>query len=187
VYGFDAKNPSDESPEERNLYNNVIILPFIGERGCFISHLRIFRKMVEESIPVAQIFEDDCHFSPLFEQYIEIIELPEKFHIVYNGGRFSQHFMMSPNSHIKYNQTIALHTFDEGIIGNYHDRTTHAYIISLEGARFFLDVFDRTPPRSDYGPIDKWLCHTCYNFDIRIYSTIPLVCHSPAIGDSDIR
>lgn len=187
VYGFDAKNPNHETPDEQNLFHNVVILPFIGERGCFISHLRIFRKIVEEKIPVAQIFEDDCHFSPLFEQGMELVELPKKFKILYNGGRFHQHFMMAPNTHRKFNNTVAIHTFNEGIVGHFHDRTTHAYIISLEGAKFYLDVFDRTPPRSDYGPIDKWLCHTCYNFDIPIYSTIPLLCHSPAVGDSDIR
>ncbi len=183
IYAFDGKNPDQESPEEHELFKTLITLN-PGERGCFVSHIRIFRKMVEEQIPVAQVFEDDCQFSPMFEKIMKEVQFPKQFMILYNGGRFEQHFTMPVGTHKKVSEHVALHTFENGVNRMNHDRTTHAYIITLNGAKVLLQALKEARVVE---PVDEWLWHALYERKMPICSTVPLVCHSPWVGDSDIR
>lgn len=56
-----------------------------GAIGCYLSHLKTYRKIVDENIPYAIIFEDDCSFSDtshIFWSKMNSIQVPEDTHIL---------------------------------------------------------------------------------------------------------
>ena len=100
---------------------------FKGKQGCFLSHANIWKKMIEEEIPYASIFEDDILFhsgwkeiAPLYYEHT-----PNDWDILYLG---SQHDFTS--------------TFnvDKGPV-----YCTHAMVVTLEGARKLYDCIVKNP------------------------------------------
>ena len=81
VYAFDGKNPDQESKKERKLVTKFPKDRQPGAIGCSISHLRIWKKMVNENIPVATIFEDECFFDSTFLKFMDSLELPPGFRL----------------------------------------------------------------------------------------------------------
>ena len=62
-YGADYYNDEKYFAREPSLkYEKRLMKP--GEIGCALSHQAIYRKMVDENIPYALIFEDDAVISP---------------------------------------------------------------------------------------------------------------------------
>ena len=185
IYGFDSKFPDEETPEEQFLYKNVIKLNRPGETGCFISHLRIFTMVVQNNYHGVVVFEDDARFSPVFDKKLQrvIKDAPKDYHIIYIGGRFSQDYRMKSESVIPINGHINRHN-----VANWynhdHDRTTHGYIISNRGAKFLLEQFNNS---TRFEQIDHWMMNTFVNNNVKVYSSVPLLCWSPLVGDSDIR
>lgn len=45
-----------------------------GQMGCTLSHLFLYKKMIDENIPVAVIFEDDAQFSDDFPKALVAVE-----------------------------------------------------------------------------------------------------------------
>lgn len=45
-----------------------------GEIGCALSHMGVYRKMVDEDIPYALILEDDCTFDADFSEALQLAE-----------------------------------------------------------------------------------------------------------------
>jgi GR25 family glycosyltransferase involved in LPS biosynthesis len=186
ISAFDGQNPEKESSDEKLLFSKNSMKP--GEIGCFISHLRIYKKIVEKNYQYAFIMEDDAIFCPDFHtKFLKVIsEMPDDTDILYIGGRFNPNFSMKLC--VKVSDTIVKHDMSSPRIrtsGSDVDRTTHAYIISNRMAKFFLDEFQTT--NIIPSPIDSWILWKCLNNSITIYNSQPLLCHSPIVGDSDIR
>jgi len=190
VYGFDGKNPGSESDFEKNVFN---ILPnnlMVGEKGCFISHLRIYQKIVQENIPYAIIFEDDAIFCEDFENKLERIiqNIPNNTDILYFGGRFHADFKMEGGTYLPISENIVAHTnirWEQRNQGN-HDRTTIGYIISNNLANRLINMFN-FGQLNNYA-VDHFLIKYCMNNSIQILNTYPLLCYSSAVSsDSDIR
>jgi len=181
IYGFDGKNLQDESEDEQNLAKRVVKLQ-PGEVGCFISHIRIYQKMINEGIQMALIMEDDAIFCKNFlNQYEDILrEMPADADILYIGGRFYPGFRMKSGTRVS--EKIVKHSYLQ--YGEDADRTTHAYIVSLKFAKLAVDTFLANTISK---PVDGWILILCFLNNIQIYNAFPLLCHSPAIGDSDIR
>jgi len=183
VYAFDGKNPELESKKERKLLPKFPSDRQPGAMGCSISHLRIWKKMVNENIPMAMIFEDDCNFEPNFKEFIDSLVLPSNFKIVFPGGRFVRNFKPPPNAMIPVNEHIYQHNYNAWD-NRAHERTLHCYILSFELAKFLISLFDiQTYPK----PADHFIIHNLKELNIPVHSTYPLVIWSPIIGDSDIR
>jgi len=184
VYGFDSKSPEMENKKEQHLFNNKLNkLRKPGERGVFISHLRIWKKMVNENIPSAMIFEDDAHFITNFNDFLQKLVIPIDFNILFIGGRFTKNFMMPPQVSTPISELIVSHNYLNWT-PQYHDRTAHGYIMSYKLAKFFIELFNiiTIVPQLDH--FITWYLR--YN-NLPTYSTLPLLCWSPMIGDSDIR
>jgi GR25 family glycosyltransferase involved in LPS biosynthesis len=90
---------------------------FLGKQGCFLSHILIWKNIIEQKIPFTTIFEDDVLFHDEWHRiapfYFE--KTPTDYDILYLGSQFEA-------------------------ISNYHiDRVpvycTHAYCITYEGAQ----------------------------------------------------
>ena len=187
--GFDAKNYNKESEKDLLLYNsnqlkNLGGLHRTGEKGCFISHLKIWNHILENNIDNTLIFEDDALFSDNFLTILKNIKL-EEFNIIYLGGRFEKDFIMPDYLQIKIDENIVQHKINTWN-GIYHDRTTHAYIINYKLAEIFLKEFLNSD-NIDLPPVDHFMMKTLIKYNIPIYNTSPLICWSPINGDSDIR
>jgi GR25 family glycosyltransferase involved in LPS biosynthesis len=184
VYGFDGKNQWAElSYREKNmLYKFPKLKP--GEKGVFISHIRIFQKILHLGINNALIFEDDALFSNDFLNRFHTIEqsIPHDTSILYIGGRFEPEFKIEKCS--KISDSIAKH-ITVPWIGDDMDRTLHAYIISKEMAELCLNEFYGSTCINE--AIDSWILKVCIKNSLPIYNAYPLLCHSPLISNSDIR
>ena len=188
IHGFDGKFPEKENKKEQTIFKNKLKnlgldLNIPGERGVFISHLRIWKKMVNENIISSMIFEDDAQFNTNFNEFMENLIIPEDFNILFLGGRFTKDFTMTPQTSIKVNEKIVFHDYTKWNPA-YHDRTLHAYIITYKLAKFFLELFNII---SDPPPIDHFIIKYLLYNKIPVHSSLPLICWSPMIGDSDIR
>ena len=144
IYGFDAKSPELENKKEQHIFKNKLKnlgtrLNRLGERGVFISHLRIWKKIVNENISQALIFEDDALFSSLFN--LNNIKLDIQFNLLFLGGRFQPNFMMTPQTSAKVADNIVVHNYTYWD-PTFHDRTAHAYIITFEFAKFLIELFN---------------------------------------------
>jgi GR25 family glycosyltransferase involved in LPS biosynthesis len=181
VYGFDGNNPNQENKKERKIFEHLSMLR-PGERGCWISHLRVWKKIVDQGIPSAIIFEDDAEFHENFVEIITQTVFPTDG-IVYIGGRFTKNFVMSTEYTLPVGQYICQSNMKK-FLNTVHERTTHAYVITLKLAKLFLEIFNTVP---NPGQLDHFMIQKLKALEIPVYSTIPLLCHSPMVGDSDIR
>ena len=190
VCGFDGKNPGSECENEQQLFNMLPNNLMVGEKGVFISHLRIYQKIVDENIPYAIIFEDDAILCEDFEKKLEetVQNIPIDTDILFFGGRFDADFKMEEGTYLPISENIVAHTSIRWEQRNQvnHDRTYIGYIISNKLANSLIQYFNK---RIDiYLPIDHWVIKYCMNNGIQILNTYPLLCHSPAASpDSDIR
>ena len=184
IEAFDGKFPEQESRKERKMLSKFSESIEMGARGCSISHLRIWKKIVNENIPVAMIFEDDAQFNPNFSEFMDSLVLPENFNVVYFGGRFKENFVVPSNHMELVNDKVYRHIHKNQWSNPIHERTTHAYIITLKMAKFLISVFEI---KDSNGPIDHHIIHTMRDLDLVYHSTYPLVCWSPMNSESDIR
>ena len=181
-YGFDAKNEAVNPMP-------LIQCKRIGEIGCFISHLQIYERIVKEGHKWTLIMEDDAIFCSEFKEKLttvmnEISTVPRP-HILYVGGRFEPNFIMKSVNATKVTEHIAKHRLSKWSPWE-HDRTAHAYIVSLEGAAILVNAY-RATTKPIHIPLDYWILQVLISYGYPIYNSVPLLCHSPMVGDSDIR
>ena len=139
IQAFDGHNSGKESKKERKLITKFPSDRQPGAIGCSISHLRIWKRMVNENIPIAMIFEDDCLFNPDFLKFMESLEIPNNIKILYFGGRFTKNFVVPSELTISITPEIYQH---HNFNNKYHERTTHGYIITVDLAKFLIELFN---------------------------------------------
>jgi len=195
VNGFDgSKLELEQDKHKANQLTNLSK----GEIGCFISHIRCYEYMIKNNIDNMLIFEDDCVFCDNFIEklnsiYNEYDEYKKNNlianNIFYIGGRFVPNYITNTNNCSLVTNNIIQHNLYDNKNGDMNirvdlDRTTHSYIISKSTALFLLNVFYKSVTDT---PVDHWLIECFNKFKCNIYSTQPLLCYSPLVGDSDIR
>ena len=98
-----------------------------GKRGCFLSHINLWKHIMDSKIPLAVVFEDDVRFhkdwATLAPRYWD--STPKDFHIMYMG---SQMDAMRPE-HITIVPVFC----------------THAYVITLAGATHLYNLLLNDP------------------------------------------
>jgi glycosyl transferase family 25 len=175
VYGFDAKNPLDESVEEQAIYYILRSLRLTnGECGVWISHLRIWENIVKNQIENAMIFEDDALFNNRFLEVMNNINIDTmpKNSIIFIGGRFNDNFIMPDQFIIPYNKYICQSNLSK-FNGVLHDRTLHAYIISFHVAKQLIEVFHnklKDPDCKVIDPVDHFVIRGLRALNYPIYS-----------------
>lgn len=189
-YGFDGKYYENESEEEKIMYNKISNKLLPGEKGCLISHIRIYKEMIKNNIPFAMIFEDDCILCDDFKNKIQLIvnEMPKDTEILYFGGRFNADFKMKDNSYKNITENIVAHNTKNWSHRDHlnDDRGTFGYIISQSLAIKLINYFENNYCLSY--PVDHWLMMICMNTNIPIYNSHPLLCYANRFTtDSDIR
>jgi len=189
IYGFDGKNIDEENIDEVKLMSKFPTFS-PGEIGCFLSHLRIWRMIVKDNIKHSLIFEDDAIFSDDFLSKFNLVlgDLKDDMDILYIGGRFEPNFIMNSNYYLNISDNVIQHKnddFDLNVNGYIFCRTTHSYIISYNLAKILIDIFDNESTANI--ALDHWIILNVFKNNIKIYDSLPLLCHSPFISDSDIR
>ena len=190
VNGFDGSDPNNENIEEQYFFNNYFTNNLsAGEKGCFLSHIRVFKDIIKNNIDFGIIYEDDCIFCDDYDIKIQNIlkEMPTNTNILYFGGRFTPNFYMADSTCTKISNNIVEHNKIPWNQRNriYHDRTAHGYIVSKAVAEKVVFYFDNKYLL--HLPIDELIICICMDFQISIYNTYPLLCYSPFISDSNIR
>jgi glycosyl transferase family 25 len=182
IPAFDGLNPNLESVDEQMLFHERLrVFSRPGERGVFISHLRIWKQIVKDSIPHALIFEDDAQFN---EKFLSVFQEVKNFKgpLVFLGGRFEDNFVMPKKYSKPLSKFLTRHLY-QSWEPKYHDRTAHAYIISQSTAKILIDIFENGTVLQ----LDHFITKCLRDLGVPVYSSVPLVCWSPLVGDSDIR
>lgn len=98
-----------------------------GKQGCMLSHLHLWKKIIDEGIPMAVVFEDDVCFhskwGALAPRYYA--STPKDFDILYLGSQID--FWM--DGHIVQTPVFC----------------THAYVITGQGARILYNLLLQDP------------------------------------------
>lgn len=99
-----------------------------GEIGCYISHMRIWQKMVDESMPCCVVLEDDLFINAELKDVVDATARLKNWDLI----------KLSDNRNFPLIDTALL---DNGLtVGNYKKAPngTQGYIISLSGAKKLL-------------------------------------------------
>ncbi len=99
-----------------------------GEIGCYISHMRVWQKLVDEKIPYAIVLEDDLHIEPSFADVLANIATLRDWDMI----------KLSDN---RANSFFQHKSLGGGFtLGNYRKvpNGTQGYAISLSGAKKLL-------------------------------------------------
>lgn len=102
-----------------------------GELGCHDSHRRIWWAMVQQNIPAALICEDAAWITG--KEELQMLQVAHElkisstsFHILYLGTNWTPHLKPVHGTNLS----------EPNIYGLFH--VTHAYVLTLEGARILL-------------------------------------------------
>ena len=126
-----------------------------GELGCAISHLTLYRKMIEENICVACVFEDDVVFDE---------RMPEQLDRV---GSFLNSDLPRV---VLLSSRKAIARDNWGIEPIQGDFGTFAYMINLSGAKAMVSA--NFPVQR---PADQWAWWRRLG-KIELYHAVPIVC-----------
>lgn len=158
------------------------------------SHIRIYAMMVEQGIPNAVIFEDDAFFTDNFaaEVWPKLLKAmgdsapAGPSGILYLGGRFDDTARLPAYRDAGMGEFLVFHDFQKGTWDWWQeDRTTHAYVLTLDLAKRLLHYFlegDGTTL-----PIDHSLFQFFKRSALPPLNAQPLVCYSPKDHETDIQ
>lgn len=158
IQGVDISKMSDK--EKKNLTT-----PYIykygtnGMIGCFLAHRNVWKKVVEENIDYAVVFEDDIIMDKSIKKMIEkVLNNKYRFDIMLLGCRngcknpkdYNMSDLISKIALFKYNKKYKL--FDDNVHIPEFFTGTHAYIITNKSAKKLLKLFPKVS-----GPVDSEL------------------------------
>ena len=137
---FPAIRPSDAWP-----------FPSIGARGCYLSHLSVLSRALEDNVDSVVVMEDDLTLHPQFRERAQLVlnELRHrKWGIVYLG-------------HFQANRTRdVLEVIEPSCsVGCLHFYAVHACVL-LPLTSFLREVLERAPGSPEGGPmhVDGAIC-----------------------------
>lgn len=189
---FESNNTSDYIHNKQEFLNDIEMnktkcIPYMynsynpfkpGELGCWISHLNIWKTIIDRNLGMATIFEDDTIFSEDFNRIFNKIqeEVPTDFNIIWLGGLMGPNIKDSRNKHISENIAIK-HTDTQA-------NCAFGYILSKKGATILCN-YAKTEFRGNLG-VDTFMYEFfTKNNDIQ-HTVSPFICHSISTIDDTI-
>ena len=126
-------NNNNNKDNNKN-YPYFFINPFTsGELGCFMSHLLVWKKIINENIDNVIVLEDDCILNKNFDSILENVinnEIPDNFNILFLGGRPCKNYISEHD--VKTSANISI-KHDNNPYG------TFSYLISKKGAELLYN------------------------------------------------
>lgn len=165
---FDALTPDLAFPLAQQLglkFNPVILTK--GELACFMSHVSIWKKMIDENIPHAAIFEDDV-FLGAEAHYIlnETGWIAPDWHIIKMEAFAERVFLTGQAKKLSECEREVVQLAGENL-------GTAGYILSLKGAQTYFDYVSRI----DLIPLDHVMFDQFIEQKIMpVYQVKPALC-----------
>lgn len=138
-----------------------------GEVACLLSHVLLWKKIVEQDLEYMAIFEDDVHFGENLQNFIDDFSwIPKNIHLIKLEA---------------FDKKVDLSFFPKAIINDralYQLKAKHlggaGYILSREAAEYFLASIRNMP---ELVPVDHILfgCHVKYA-KYKAYQMVPAIC-----------
>jgi GR25 family glycosyltransferase involved in LPS biosynthesis len=145
----------------------------IGAIGCSLSHIKIWRKMIEENTKYMMVFEDDAWVIGISmdDIILRLEDLPEDWHVYMIGQPHSiLEGIPVPNKKQLYKLTRFC--------------GTHAYIINNAGARYLIEKGKLFPIQQQ---IDAHMSELGWDHGLNIYMHLNKPMFGTFGGSSDIQ
>ncbi|KDA93402.1 glycosyltransferase family 25 protein [Pantoea agglomerans] len=164
-----AVNGKQLSDEERAQHTRPLNYAFkAGEIGCALSHLSIYRKIVDEKIPQALILEDDAL---LTDHLPAVLSCPA---LKLDACNPTLVLLSRVNKYV--NSVVAPVTDSASLYPVYSATTSHAYVINLEAAKRLLALLYPV-----WMAADKWCLFEEYGaFRLLAVHPAPVLLHEVA-------
>jgi len=128
VVGVDGKDKGALQKEWEKLGNPAFagwdkeFVEYPGKQGCFLSHVKLWKKMIEDKIPYMVVLEDDVLFHPKWSEIAPgyFANTPKNYDLFYMGAQME--FMS--NYHIDCGPVFC----------------THAMVVTYTGAKKMLEM-----------------------------------------------
>lgn len=166
---FDAITPEAAKNEADLLdikYDNYHLTD--NEFACLMSHVKLWKKTVEEKIPYIAIFEDDVYLGENAGDYLNNSQwINPEWHII-KLEAFSNKVFLDKKNYVLNN--------GDRVISELKGRNLGAagYILSEKGASFLLNYIQKTPI---YEPLDHIVFDHCIKLNqIKVYQMNPALC-----------
>jgi glycosyl transferase family 25 len=145
--------------------------------GCAMSHIKVYKKIIDNNDSMALILEDDVVFEDNFKSRVieKLKDVPDDFDIVYLGCN-----QCNNTGEIKSIPDIYSLTFkskykniNESIFVPRMSFALHAYIVSNNGAKKLLEMFKD----GIYAHIDLQIQNERTKYGLNVYVTRPLLAY----------
>lgn len=156
----DGKNLTDVQSKMMNDY----IMPETlnrGQIGCFLSHLSLWKNIVDKNIPHTLILEDDILVNGPINLLLPKLCKVEGYDILYLG----HYFEPSKGDLVGYVGKYAIHNSTQPYC-------THAYIITNEGAKKMIEYMNKNKSNM---PIDNLMIKLYHEGKIKSMSIYPTI------------
>jgi GR25 family glycosyltransferase involved in LPS biosynthesis len=154
--GVNGRN-MEEVESAKQLFGNPSIFHELsnGQIGCMFSHFKLWKHIIDNNIEIAIIFEDDVHFHPDWSKISPIYfsETPNDFDVIFIGNQIGN--------------------YNTSLVTNQACYCTHAYVVTLNGAKHLLDSCLNWRSDLFYHPVYK--IEGLYAIDIIIKHTQNLI------------
>ncbi len=173
---FDALIP-DAAKEQANILNIKYDCRYLtdNEFACLMSHVSLWKKIVDDKIPYMAIFEDDVYLGENAEHYLNNNEwIKPEWHIV-KLESFSTSVFLDKKVHVLNKGERVVRQLMGKNLG------AAGYILSQEGASFLLDYIQKQPI---FEPLDHIMFDQCIKLNlIKVYQMNPALCIQCSVFD----
>lgn len=165
---FDALTPSLAKQYAQSLAIDVDSCSLTsGELACMMSHIAIWKKMIDENIPHLTIFEDDIYLGCDAHSLLTATDwIKPQWNIIKIEAFTKKIFLCSDTTFIGSNQRCITRLKGENL-------GTAGYILSLQGAKIYLDYIKTSTLR----PLDELIFDDFITRCIEpVYQMLPALC-----------
>ncbi|MFT7880590.1 MAG: glycosyltransferase family 25 protein [Sulfurimonas sp.] len=152
-----------------------------SEIGCALSHISIYRKMIEENIAQAVVFEDDIDIKEGFVSVLDHVDMfPRDWEMVllgyYKGNSDKNNIRSYLRPRVKITRKHQLVRLIRRGIG------AHGYLLNLSGAKKLIEHTSKlTEPIDHYTGDEKYL--NVYAISPRVVRLDPVLCQQSNIEE----
>jgi glycosyl transferase family 25 len=165
---FDALTPNKAKSHAQSLALDLSTASLtLGELACMMSHVSIWKNMIDENISYATIFEDDVYLGEDAESLLNSSEwINADWHII-KIEAFAKKAMVSATKYDVLSSKRQIRQLKGKNLG------AAGYILSIKGAKLFLDYILTCRLQ----PIDEIIFDIFINQKIEpVYQMIPALC-----------